>query len=161
MPAPEPNGRHYRRLEVGPNASPAEIVHAYRRLAQDAHPDRHPDDPEAPRRFREITEAYEALSEPVRDSREARDQGAGTATPIPVVVRPASDPNYSDWTRGRDDPFVLGARAQATQSPLRAGPVRIDPDGQDRGSGQVDPGEVGDGGLFRLFFDLFEAFGRF
>ena len=56
----------YARLEVDPLASHEQIVAAYRRLAHRVHPDAHPDDPEAPRRFREITEAYVMLSDPAR-----------------------------------------------------------------------------------------------
>ena len=59
----------YLRLEVLPGASHDEIAHAYRRLAHDAHPDAHPGDPDAPRRFREITEAYEVLANPNRRER--------------------------------------------------------------------------------------------
>ena len=57
-------GAFYRRLEVGPFASHDEIVRAYRRLALGVHPDAHREDPEASMRFREITEAYEVLSDP-------------------------------------------------------------------------------------------------
>ena len=54
----------YQRLEVLPGASQDEVARAYRRLAHDAHPDAHPGDPDAPRRFREITEAFEVLGDP-------------------------------------------------------------------------------------------------
>jgi curved DNA-binding protein CbpA len=66
----------YLRLEVKPSASREEIASAHRRLAHDAHPDAHPGDPDAPRRFREITEAYEVLGDPARRERydRARDQ---------------------------------------------------------------------------------------
>lgn len=66
----------YLRLEVLPGASQDEVARAYRRLAHDAHPDAHPGDPDAPRRFREITEAYEVLGDPARRERydHARDQ---------------------------------------------------------------------------------------
>jgi DnaJ domain len=72
----------YHRLEVLPGASHGEVAHAYRRLAHDAHPDAHPGDPDAPRRFREITEAFEVLGDPARRARYDRghDQGRGTET---------------------------------------------------------------------------------
>lgn len=48
-------------LGVTSQASPEEIKKAYRRLAQKHHPDRHPGDPAAVRRFQEIQQAYERL----------------------------------------------------------------------------------------------------
>ena len=56
----------YLRLGVVPEATQEEIAHSYRRLAHQAHPDARPGDPDAARRFREITEAYEVLSDPKR-----------------------------------------------------------------------------------------------
>jgi hypothetical protein len=67
----------YLRLEVPPGASQDDVARAYRRLAHDAHPDAHPGDPDAPRRFREITEAFEVLGDPAR--RERYDSARGQA----------------------------------------------------------------------------------
>lgn len=55
---------YYELLGVGRNASSEEIKRAYRRLARQFHPDTRPDDPEAEARFKEITRAYEVLSDP-------------------------------------------------------------------------------------------------
>jgi curved DNA-binding protein CbpA len=79
----------YHRLEVLPGASQDEVARAYRRLAHDAHPDAHPGDPDAPRRFREITEAFEVLGDPARRARYDRghDQARETET---SRVRPGS-----------------------------------------------------------------------
>ena len=71
----------YLRLGVLPGASHDEVARAYRRLAHDAHPDAHPQDPDAPRRFREITEAYEVLGHPASRQRydhARRPAGVGT-----------------------------------------------------------------------------------
>ena len=51
----------YEVLDVEPTASNEEIQAAYRRLALEHHPDRHPHDPEAPDRFAEIGKAYMRL----------------------------------------------------------------------------------------------------
>lgn len=53
-------------LGVGRHATPQQIKKAWRQLAMTHHPDRNPDNAEAARLFREVTEAYETLSEPSR-----------------------------------------------------------------------------------------------
>lgn len=55
---------YYKTLGVPRTATPAEIKKAYRRLARELHPDRHPDDKTAERRFKEVNEAQEVLTDP-------------------------------------------------------------------------------------------------
>lgn len=54
----------YTILELVRGASEAEIKKSYRRLAQQYHPDVNKDKPEAEQRFKEISFAYEVLSDP-------------------------------------------------------------------------------------------------
>ena len=62
---------YYEVLGVSRQASEDEIKRSYRRLARSHHPDANPSDPDAEERFKELTEAYEVLSNP--DSRRAYD----------------------------------------------------------------------------------------
>ncbi|MCB9555607.1 MAG: molecular chaperone DnaJ [Deltaproteobacteria bacterium] len=57
---------YYELLEVSRDASTAEIKKAYRKLALKYHPDRNPDDREAEERFKEISNAFQVLSDPDR-----------------------------------------------------------------------------------------------
>lgn len=53
---------YYKILGVSKNASESDIKKAYRKLARKYHPDLHPNDKEAERKFKEINEANEVLS---------------------------------------------------------------------------------------------------
>lgn len=55
-------------LGVARDADEAALKKAYRKLAQESHPDRHPDDAAAEERFKEINQAYQVLSDPERRS---------------------------------------------------------------------------------------------
>ena len=59
-------------LGVSKDATDAEIKKAYRTLAKKHHPDRHPGDPEAEARFKEISEAHDVLADP--EERQQYDQ---------------------------------------------------------------------------------------
>lgn len=53
---------YYKILDIPKSASPDEIKKAYRKLARKYHPDLNPDDKEAEKKFKEINEANEVLS---------------------------------------------------------------------------------------------------
>ena len=59
---------YYEILEITPRATDAAIKKAFRKLAMRYHPDRNIGNPFANHHFREIKEAYEVLSNPVRRS---------------------------------------------------------------------------------------------
>jgi DnaJ-class molecular chaperone len=63
----------YQRLGLKRGASEAEIKKAYRSLAKQLHPDRNKDNPDAAKRFGEVTQAYDLLSD--KDKRAQYDRG--------------------------------------------------------------------------------------
>jgi molecular chaperone DnaJ len=63
---------YYKVLGVAKNASAAEIKKAYRKLAQQHHPDANPGDTQAEDRFKEISAAYDVLGD--EDKRTQYDQ---------------------------------------------------------------------------------------
>jgi molecular chaperone DnaJ len=69
---------YYGLLNVGRDATAEEIKRAYRRLARELHPDVNPD-PEAQNRFKEVTAAYEVLSDP--EKRRIVDLGGDPLAP--------------------------------------------------------------------------------
>jgi hypothetical protein len=78
---------YYRILGVDGNASPEEIVEAYRALVLQCHPDLNPGDPQAEARFLAVQAAFEVLSDPVR--RTAYDRTRGPyRTYVPSKIDP-------------------------------------------------------------------------
>ena len=64
----------YATLGVGREASQEEIKRAYRKLAKEMHPDLNPDKPEVGERFKQVTAAYDILSDPERRGRYDRGE---------------------------------------------------------------------------------------
>ena len=159
MVATPGNGdRMYRRLEVPPAASVQQIRRAYRRLARDLHPDTNPEDPEASRRFQEITEAYELLSSPESraryDGARQRPEQPDTREAGPSAAH--AQPQPAGWA-APNRPTVIGAAPIPLGSPpLVAGPVRVvSPDNRTDERLPVATGELG-----RLIQAVWELWGR-
>ena len=76
---------YYEVLGINKSAQDAEIKKAYRKLAKKYHPDANPDNKEAEAKFKEVTDAYEVLSDPDKKAAYDRyghaafEQGAGGA----------------------------------------------------------------------------------
>lgn len=95
---------YYDILGVSKNASADEIKKAYRKQALEWHPDRHKDDKEAAeKRFKEINEAYQVLSDPQKKS--AFDQ-YGHAAFTPGGGNPFAGGNPFGGMGGQSGPFT-------------------------------------------------------
>jgi DnaJ-class molecular chaperone len=78
---------YYKVLGVERSASEAQIKSAYRKLARKYHPDLNPNDKEAERRFKEINEAYQVLSD--------------------LAKRKKYDELGADWERGASEEEMM------------------------------------------------------
>jgi DnaJ-class molecular chaperone len=94
---------YYDILGVSKSASADEIKKAYRKQALEWHPDRHKDDKEAAeKRFKEINEAYQVLSDPQKKA--AFDQyGHAAFTP---GGSPGGNPFAGGFQGGQSGPFT-------------------------------------------------------
>lgn len=110
----------YEVLEVERSSSYEEIKKSYRRLARDFHPDRNPDDAEAESRFKEISAAYEVLSDP--EKRERYDRfgsvnGFDMSDPFGSGAGGLGD--LFDSFFGMGNPFGGGSRRGGPSGPPR------------------------------------------
>jgi hypothetical protein len=133
MEHPAPRRSHhgdpYRVLGVGTGASRQEIARAYRRAVQGVHPDARPADPRAAARFRQLTDAYDLLTDPAR--RAAYDRAhdpSGMADGHPSAPRPA----MARW------PGPRRPHGPPPGQPVWAGPVHIEPPAAP--AGEQEPG---------------------
>src|SRR5258706_14871238 len=60
---------YYEVLGIDRSATEEAVKKAYRKIAFDQHPDRNPGNPEAEKRFKEATEAYEVLRDAQKRAR--------------------------------------------------------------------------------------------
>lgn len=86
---------YYKILGVPRTATAEEIRSAYRKLALKYHPDRNPNDKQAEDQFKEINEAYQALSDP--DKRARYDQLGNSYRDWERSGRPGGF-DWSQWT---------------------------------------------------------------
>ena len=94
----------YAALGVKPDASADEIRSAYRKLAKENHPDLNPGKPEAERRFKDVSAAYDLLSDP--EKRKRFDRGEIDAAGQERAERPF----YRSYAEGQ-----AGAKYRTSQ----------------------------------------------
>ena len=112
----------YRVLEVGAEATDAEIRRAFRRLARQLHPDLNPDDESATARFRLISEAYRVLLDP-RERAEADRSGATAMPPDASATASVFQESGRKWARNGQD-VVAVAKIDLVTS-IGGGPVKV------------------------------------
>jgi len=122
----------YQRLGVARGASEQEIKKAYRSLAKQLHPDRNKDKPDAAKRFGEITQAYDLLSD--KDKRARYDRGE---------IDEEGNPKM---------PFGSGFGGYSTGGGAQGGPGGAGFENFQSGFGGADPADLSD-----LFEGLFGA----
>jgi curved DNA-binding protein len=81
---------YYEALGLSRGASTDEIKKAYRKLARKYHPDMNPGDPSAEEKFKQISEAYEVLTDP--EKKKMYDQFGDAA------FSPGGGPGARTWT---------------------------------------------------------------
>ena len=111
----------YEVLGVTPEASADEIKKSYRKLARESHPDANPDDPEAEARFKDLSAAYEILSDP--DKRERYDRygnsnGFDLSDPFGSGAGGLGD-LFDSFFGGGGSPFGGGGRPRGPAGPPR------------------------------------------
>jgi molecular chaperone DnaJ len=105
---------HYATLGVAADASQEEIKRAFRQLARTYHPDANDGDPEAERRYKEISEAYSVLSDPGRRRQyDGARLGGGDWSPFATTIEDIFD---SFFGGGRGTTAGPRTRAQPGES---------------------------------------------
>jgi DnaJ-class molecular chaperone len=85
---------YYKTLEVARDASQDDIQKAYRRLARKFHPDLHPDDKTAKKKFQEVQGAFDVLNDPKK--REMYDR-YGSSYESAAAAGAGAAPGGAQW----------------------------------------------------------------
>ncbi len=98
----------YKTLGVKPGASDADIKKSYRKLARENHPDLDPGNPKAEEKFKDISSAYDILSNP--ESRGKYDRGEIDAYGAKMRTRSGGFSGFGGFGRGNANPFRTRGR---------------------------------------------------
>jgi len=121
---------YYSRLGVDKQANDNEIKKAYRKKAQEFHPDKNPNDKEAEQKFKDVQEAYEVLSH--KQKRSQYDQfGSRGGFPGGTDGHGGFDSNQFGGFADIFESFFGGAQRQGTKrkaGPKRGGDIEVNID---------------------------------
>jgi curved DNA-binding protein len=134
---------YYRTLGVPRSATQAEIKKAFRKLARESHPDKHPGDSGAERRFKELNEANAVLSDPAKRAKYdqfGRDWEAYARAGAAAGGAGGQDPF------GPGDPFAGFSGFRTAGGPAAGGPAA--------GGIRYEFRTTGDPGAFSDFFHM-------
>src|SRR4051812_4290160 len=133
---------YYAALEVARGASQEEIQRAYRKLARQYHPDVNKD-PGAEERFKELSEAYDVLSDP--ETRRRYDAFGVNFRQVPEGV------DAQTWRRARAGAAAGAGPRSGTPGGWPGGPdaeqVWVSGSGGGFGQGGFGQGGFGEGGF--------------
>ncbi|XSS46087.1 molecular chaperone DnaJ [Propionibacteriaceae bacterium Y2011] len=91
---------YYKVLGVSKDASAEEIKKAYRKLARENHPDQNPGNPEAEKRFKQVSEAHNVLSDPTKRKRYDEERSLfGGGFRFPRAGQGGAGPSMEDLFR--------------------------------------------------------------
>ena len=104
-------------LRLKNGAGPDEVKAAYRKLAFELHPDLHPDDPSASRRFQYLNEAYVLLKQVLEEDAAAGDTGKRRRKAPPKNEKPTASKaeaarEYAKQAGGAPPPPPPGPKAK-------------------------------------------------
>ena len=106
---------YYQTLGVGRNADEKEIKKAFRKLAQQYHPDKNPGDKSAEAKFKEINEAYTVLSD--ADKRAKYDQFGSQWEQYSRAGGRPEDFDWGGWASGMGGSPGAGGTHTRTMTP--------------------------------------------
>jgi DnaJ-class molecular chaperone len=159
----------YQRLGIQRGASEADIKKAYRSLAKQLHPDRNKDNPNAAKRFSEVTAAYDLLSDKTKRAQYDRGEIDEEGNPKMPFGGGFGGGNRGGYSQSAGNPFdgfpgggFSGGTDTADLSDLFEGLFQSAGGGQKRGGGfsgfrQRRAPEKGADIAYRLKVDFVDA----